>query len=383
MSASSDPNGRSAAEIERDVERSRARVTNTIEELRSRMSPGQIMDQVVDYAKTSGGAEFMRNLGGSVRDNPLPILLIGAGIGWLMLSRSSDRATGHEAGVRRRLPPPEPEYLPEYDETGFGERGQFGDAARPDEESTSLGERVGRGAVRDRTAHAAAGASDAISGAARRASASATGLAERTVAAAGGIAEKTSELAEGASRVGSTAVHQVRMRYHDARDAVSGAARSAKSNWASMVEERPLLIGALGLAAGAVLGAVLPRTAAEDRVMGDVSDATLGKVKEAAGEGFGKLSTVVGTQVEEVKEAVADAFADAKHRLDRNGISAAGEVAGDAVGQVAAAATDAVHAVSDTTKSTLGGTDAAADAAADDAAEKRPDGDPAEAAPRP
>lgn len=380
MSASSDPNGRSAAEIERDVERSRARVTDTIEELRSRMSPGQIMDQVVDYAKTSGGAEFMRNLGGSVRDNPLPILLIGAGIGWLMLSRSSDRATGHEAGVRRRLPPPEPEYLPDYDETGFGERGQFGDAARQGDGSTSFGERVGRGApaMRDRTAHAAAGAGEAISDAASQASASAKGLAERTVAAAGSIAGKASDLTEGAARVGSSAVQQVRMHYHDARDAVSGAARSAKSNWASMVEERPLLIGALGLAAGAVLGAVLPRTAAEDRVMGDVSDATLGKVKEAAGEGFGKLSTVVGTQVEEVKEAVADAFADAKHRLDRDGISAAGEVAGDAVGQVAAAATDAVHAVSDTTKSTLG----SAAAAADDAAKKRPDGGPVEAAPR-
>lgn len=380
MSASSDPNGRSAAEIERDVERSRTRVTDTIEELRSRMSPGQIMDQVVDYAKTSGGAEFMRNLGGSVRDNPLPILLIGAGIGWLMLSRGSDRVSGHDTGAQRRLPPPEPEYLPEYDETGFGERGQFGDAARPDDESTSLGERVGRGAaaMRDRTAHAAAGAGEAISDAASRASTAATGLAERTVAAAGGIAERTSELAERASHASSGAVQQVRMRYHDARDAVSGAARSAKSNWASMVEERPLLIGALGLAAGAVLGAVLPRTTAEDRVMGEMSDATLGKVKEAAGEGFGKLSAVVGTQVEEVKEAVADAFADAKDRLDRDGISAAGEVAGDAVGQVAAAATDAVHAVSDTTKSTLG----SAAAAAEDAAEKRPDGGPVEATPR-
>lgn len=375
MSASSNPNGRSAAEIERDVERSRARVTDTIEELRSRMSPGQIMDQMVDYAKTSGGAEFMRNLGGSVRDNPLPILLIGAGIGWLMLARTSDRSTGH-AGVQRRLPPPEPEYFPEYDETDLAEPGQFGDADRQGGGPMSLGERVGRGAaaVRD----AAADASDAVSGAARRASANARGLAERTVAATGGIAEKTSELAEGASRVGSTAVQQVRMRYHDARDAVSGVAQSAKSNWASMVEERPLLIGAFGLAVGAVLGAVLPRTAAEDRMIGEVSDATLGKVKEAAREGYGRLSTVVAEQVEEVTEAAADIYADAKDRLDREGISAAGRVAGDAVGQVAAAATEAVHAVSDTTKSTLGGTDVGAD----DAAEKQYGGGPGKAAGR-
>jgi ElaB/YqjD/DUF883 family membrane-anchored ribosome-binding protein len=385
MSASSNPNGRSAAEIERDVERSRARVTDTIEELRSRVSPGQIMDQVVDYAKTSGGAEFMRNLGGSVRDNPLPILLIGAGIGWLMLSRSSDRVAPQDPAVRRVLPPPESDYLPEYDENGFGERGQFGDTPPQSSNTPGLGERVGRGvaATRDGAVRAAAGATEAISDAASQARATATGLAGRTAAAAGGIAGKASDLAEGVSRAGGGAAQQVRMRYHDARNAVAGAAQTAKSNWTSMVEERPLLIGALGLAAGAALAALLPRTAAEDRVMGEVSDATLGEVKDAAGKGYSKLSDAVGEQVEEVKEAMADAYADAKDRLDRDGVSAAGQVAADTVGQVAAASTEAVHAVSDKAKSALGGTDAAVDPAEDDAAKKPRGSGPAEAAGRP
>ncbi|MBR0666112.1 DUF3618 domain-containing protein [Roseomonas hellenica] len=364
MSANTDPQGRTAAEIERDVERSRARVSDTIDELRARMSPGQIMDQVVDYARSSGGAEFLRNLGGSVRDNPLPVLLIGAGIGWLALSGDRGRAAPAPVG-RRALPPPpdDAEYLPEYDETGFGERGEFGDPASHDDASPRLGERVGRGAatLRDSAKSAAATAGETISEAAGQAT-----------AAMRGVANTTSELAGRASRTGGAAAQQARMRYHDARDAVAGAAERAKSGWATMVEERPLLLGALGLAAGAAIGALLPRSEAEDRLMGEVSDAALGEVKEAAEEGYERLRDTLGEQAAEVKDAVADAYLDARDRLDRDGIGAAGEAAADAASQVAAAATDAVQTVSDETRAALDDEEAARQRNANRPAEKSP-----------
>ncbi len=82
---STDSDNRSSADIEREVERTRARLSDTLDELRDRMSPGQVVDQLVDYARDTGGGEFVRNLGRSMRDNPLPILLIGTGIAWLML----------------------------------------------------------------------------------------------------------------------------------------------------------------------------------------------------------------------------------------------------------------------------------------------------------
>jgi len=88
---------RSSDDIEREVESTRARVTETLEELRSRMTPGQIVDQFVDYARESGGGDFVRNLGQAVRDNPLPVLLIGAGISWLMFSGSTAGRSGRGA----------------------------------------------------------------------------------------------------------------------------------------------------------------------------------------------------------------------------------------------------------------------------------------------
>src|SRR5918997_3933858 len=78
--------GKSASTLEREAEQTRSNISATLEELRDRMTPGQVVDQFVDYARETGGADFMRTLGNQVRANPLPVTLIGAGIAWLMFS---------------------------------------------------------------------------------------------------------------------------------------------------------------------------------------------------------------------------------------------------------------------------------------------------------
>ena len=74
----------SSAAIERDVEARRADLRGTLDELRDRMTPGQVLDEAWQFARGSGGGDYVRNLGTSVRNNPLPVALIGAGIAWLM-----------------------------------------------------------------------------------------------------------------------------------------------------------------------------------------------------------------------------------------------------------------------------------------------------------
>ena len=99
-----DPGSRSAAEIEREVEGTRARLTGTIEELRDRVSPGQIFEQGVDWLRGSGGNEFLGNLGRALRDNPMPVALIGAGIAWLALSGDKGEGRGDRRDADRRVP---------------------------------------------------------------------------------------------------------------------------------------------------------------------------------------------------------------------------------------------------------------------------------------
>jgi hypothetical protein len=43
-------------------------------------------DRAISYAKGTGGAEFGRNLAGTVRGNPVPVALLGVGLAWLMLA---------------------------------------------------------------------------------------------------------------------------------------------------------------------------------------------------------------------------------------------------------------------------------------------------------
>jgi hypothetical protein len=75
-------------QIEREAEETRWQLAGTLEELRDRMTPGRVVDQLVDYTRDGPAAEFLRNLGRGVRENPMPLVLIGIGIAWFMLASS-------------------------------------------------------------------------------------------------------------------------------------------------------------------------------------------------------------------------------------------------------------------------------------------------------
>jgi Protein of unknown function (DUF3618) len=82
---------KSSAQLEKEAQETRSELAATLDELRSRISPGQLLDQSLDFARESNAGEFVRNLGRDARDNPLPLALIGAGIAWLMMTNSRRR----------------------------------------------------------------------------------------------------------------------------------------------------------------------------------------------------------------------------------------------------------------------------------------------------
>ena len=53
----------SSAQLEQEAEQTRSELARTLAELRERFTPGQLVDQALEYAKDSGGAAFVRNLG--------------------------------------------------------------------------------------------------------------------------------------------------------------------------------------------------------------------------------------------------------------------------------------------------------------------------------
>ena len=72
--------------IERDLAATRAQLDGTIDALQQKLSPGELMSQAVTYFKEGSGMDLSHNIGRSLRDNPVPVALIGLGLGWLVVA---------------------------------------------------------------------------------------------------------------------------------------------------------------------------------------------------------------------------------------------------------------------------------------------------------
>jgi hypothetical protein len=79
----------STQQLELEAEQARRELAGTLDELRLRITPGAVVDQLLDYARTGSGAELVRNLKRQAVSNPLPLTLVGTGLAWLMLSGSA------------------------------------------------------------------------------------------------------------------------------------------------------------------------------------------------------------------------------------------------------------------------------------------------------
>jgi ElaB/YqjD/DUF883 family membrane-anchored ribosome-binding protein len=187
-------------EIEAEIARTRTDMDATLTAIEQRLTPGQLIDQGLDYLRHSGGREFVSNLGGSVKNNPLPVALMGIGMAWLM-------ATGNR---------------------------------RPEER----------------------------------------------------LAEGMSSTRQRLSQTGQSARERIGQWGETAR----GGMQRVRGGYDSIVREQPLVLGAIGLAVGALLGAGLPRTREEDRLMGEASDRLTEKARDVGRE-----------QVEKAKEAASAA----------------------------------------------------------------------------
>jgi hypothetical protein len=90
--------------IERQSERSRERVADLIDELRERVVPSEMVDQFIDLSGNGAARDFVHSLGQQVRRNPLPMVLIGAGLAWLIFSeRNAPSASPAKGSQARRM----------------------------------------------------------------------------------------------------------------------------------------------------------------------------------------------------------------------------------------------------------------------------------------
>jgi Protein of unknown function (DUF3618) len=292
--SSTDPGSRSSAQLEGEVRRSRAQVEDTLEAIQDRLSPGQLVDRVAHYLRDNGG-EFARNFGQVVRRNPVPAALVGVGLVWMMLS-----SRRHDGLSRAADMTPDEAFDPDWPEVGSGAE-SFGSEADED-----TGEGLSEAAGRSWQAAKEAGT---------RLGRFAGGARERAAGMGAGMAQR-------ARRTGAQA------RYYRGR---------AREGFLQTLQRQPLVLGALGLAAGAVLGAALPPTRREDELMGDTSDDLKQRAWAAGREGYARAEAAAGA-------AYTAAGEEAKEQgLSREGIESAADAVRHKFENVAEAATEAAR----------------------------------------
>ncbi|WP_288013607.1 DUF3618 domain-containing protein [Diaphorobacter sp.] len=83
--------------LEREIDQQRAEIGNIVHALESKLSPGQMIDTALGYAK-GGGGEFLHNLSDTLKANPVPTVLTSVGLLWLMAGQNR-RPDYHAASV--------------------------------------------------------------------------------------------------------------------------------------------------------------------------------------------------------------------------------------------------------------------------------------------
>lgn len=257
-----------SSHAEREVERARADLSQTLDALKDRLSLDRVFEDVRSQFLGSTSGEFTSNLTRQLKENPMPAMLIGVGALMLMMSERN-RAKSRAVRV----------YPETGTTTGYGESaGEFAQhtAAQVGEFAQQTAQQVGEG-LRS-TAQSMYGAGEEAAHMARSAAA---GAGESMRSMAGGVGDTMRHAGDSAAAM----MHQARGAAQSAGESAGQMGQRTMQSVNAMIDQQPLMVGAIGMALGALVGAMLPITRTENEYLGETRD----QMREAIAEQSGQL----------------------------------------------------------------------------------------------
>lgn len=246
---------KSPEDLEREIDAKRASISNLVDSLESRFTPGQLFDQVLSYTKGNGG-EFFQNLGTTLKNNPVPTVLTGVGLAWLAMNQNKP-------------------FQPGSTSSGSG-----------------LGGKVSQ--VVDQVSQAFSGAGDRLHGAADTARDHGQSLRSK----AGDLSDRATDSLDATAS-------QLTDKAHDVGQRVQEQASEVKGQFEQLLKEQPLVLAAIGIALGAALGAALPSTRKEDELMGQTRDDLADTLKSKGQEAYAVAKDTVKQATDKAPEPSA------------------------------------------------------------------------------
>lgn len=264
---------RSSADVEADVEATRDALDRNVEALKQKMTPGQLFDEA---ARLMGGTgqQVASKFAEQAKANPMPLAVMGLGLAWLMMSNNRAAQPAY-AGAPR---------------SGFGEPMAEGRSFAGEGDGSSVVSRLGEtaGAVGDKARSLADGAR------------------ERLGSAGASVGDQ-----------GRSALQSLGHAAGTARDRAGDMGHQAQRTFMDTLEREPLLLAGVGVLVGAAIGAALPHTRVEDRLMGEDRDRLLNKGKSLAQEGMQQAGAAASAAYETVKSELTDEDGADRNLTDR------------------------------------------------------------------
>ena len=264
-------------EIRDNIRRTRAQMDATVDAIEEKLTPGELIHEA--WSLFRGGSNSSVNRVWKIaKQHPMPVAIIGVGLGWMVYESTG----GSAAGARRAR------YV------------RYDDEWSPEGEMPTLDSARRRAAGATRRASDVAGsAMDKASGFVDDASDKASDVADSVRRATEAAGEKAGEFAGQAREMASDVAGSVRRQASELGrqaselgDQARRGIREARTGFWDSLEEQPLVIGAATLAAGLLVGLLLPSTPQEDELMGKTRDSLLDEVK-----GLGQEALESGKQI--------------------------------------------------------------------------------------
>lgn len=273
--------------IQTRIKHTRASMGETInliqERLQEKFSPERLTEQAQNKiremtigkvedmadAATRSAKNWRSSLVRTVRENPIPSALVGIGLGWLLFQGNDDDMR-ENGGDEYRYVSQGYDYQRAYNYTP------------PQEESRFFGK-------------AQSNIADTVDNVKNTVTESLTHAKER-------VGDFTEQTKEQAGELTQQAQQQARML----KDQTKYQMRRTKQGFWQMMEENPLAVGAVVLAAGAVIGLTLPKTQAEDEWLGDKRDRLVDQVQSTAKEAVEKVKNIASEVQEKAVETAKE-----------------------------------------------------------------------------
>ncbi len=261
-----DLGNKSPEDLEAEIEQIRRELDSTLRQIERRFSPSEMFDRAWHYVQ-GGPSDYASNLNSAIRANPIPAALMGISLGWLMLSTEARRGGRGSAGLEHAR------------ETGSEVSGRL--RSKAGEVSHKVSETMHRAGERLHS------------------------VGER----ARGKRREWEDAGHEAGERTSERIHAWEEKAHGAREEFGERAhrygermKQTRGTLSETIHEQPLLLGVLGAAAGAFLGAMLPPTRQEDEWLGEKGEEIRQRAREAGREQVEKAGHVIGAATEAAQE---------------------------------------------------------------------------------